>query len=408
MVGIERVTTQCCIAGGGPAGLMLGYLLARAGIDVLVLEKHADFLRDFRGDTIHPSTLEVMHQLGLIDGLLALPHQKLFEVFGVFGNEQVKVADFRCLPTQSKFIAFMPQWDFLNFLAEEATRHPNFALRQSSEVTGYTTKNDRVAGVRVEAAEGAMEVEANLVVAADGRHSTLRVQSKIPLLDLGAPMDVLWFKLAQDPESEKQPLGRFDRGKILVLLDRNTYWQGGYIIPKGGLERLQAKGFDAFREEVASFAPFLEAPLNQLSGWEDTSLLTVQVNRIEKWHRPGLLCIGDAAHAMSPVGGIGINLAIQDAVAAANLLAGPLKNGVPEDSHLQAVEARRAWPTRMTQRIQVMIQNQLIAETLESQQRIRPPLLLRMMTTLPLLSQLPARFIGLGLRRENVGRQIIG
>ncbi len=387
---------------------MLGYLLARAGIDVLVLEKHADFLRDFRGDTIHPSTLEVMHQLDLIDGLLALPHQKLFEVFGIFGKETVKVADFRCLPTQSKFIAFMPQWDFLNFLAEKAAGYPNFALCMSSEVTGYITKNDRVAGVRVETADGPMEVDANLIVAADGRGSVLRTQSKLPLCDLGAPMDVLWFKLAHDPGSASEPLGRFDRGKILVLFERGTYWQCGYIIPKGGLAKLQARGFDAFREGVATFAPHLESPLNQLSGWEDTSLLTVQVNRLTRWHQPGLLCIGDAAHAMSPVGGIGINLAIQDAVAAANLLAGPLKSGIPEDSHLQAVQARRAWPTSMTQRIQVMIQNQLIAETLDSQQSTRPPLFLRMMTALPMLSQLPARFMGLGLRRENVGPHIIG
>ena len=387
---------------------MLGYLLARAGIDVLVLEKHADFLRDFRGDTIHPSTLEVMHQLDLIDGLLALPHQKLFEVFGVFGKETVKIADFRCLPTQSKFIAFMPQWDFLNFLAEKAAGYPNFTLRMSSEVTGYITKNDRVAGVRVETADGPMEVDANLIVAADGRGSVLRTQSKLPLCDLGAPMDVLWFKLAHDPGSASEPLGRFDRGKILVLFERGTYWQCGYIIPKGSLAKLQARGFDAFREGVAAFASHLESPLNQLTGWEDTSLLTVQVNRLKKWYRPGLLCIGDAAHAMSPVGGIGINLAIQDAVAAANLLAGPLKSGIPEDSHLQAVQARRTWPTSMTQRLQVMIQNQLIAETLESQQSIRPPFFLRMMTALPLLSQLPARFLGLGLRRENVGRDIIG
>lgn len=387
---------------------MLGYLLARAGVEVQVFEKHADFLRDFRGDTIHPSTLEVMHQLDLIDGLLALPHQKLSHVSAVFGEQTVTIADFHSLPTRSKFVAFMPQWDFLNFLSEEAGRYPNFTLRMSSEVTSFTTQNDRVAGVLVKTAEGALQVTADLVVAADGRHSTLRAQSNLPLLDLGAPMDVIWFKLVKPAGSGSQSLGRFNRGQILVLLDRGAYWQCGYIIPKGGLAKLQAAEFETFRQSVSNFAPDLAQPLRKLSGWQDTSLLTVQVNRLTQWARPGLLCIGDAAHAMSPVGGIGINLAIQDAVATANILAKPLRDGTLNDGNLQAVQKRRDWPTRMTQRLQVMIQNRLIAEVLQSQGSTKPPLFLRAMTSLPLLKQLPGRFIGLGLRREYVGLDVLG
>ncbi len=405
---IHRISTQCCITGGGPAGLLLGYLLARAGVNVVVLEKHKDFLRDFRGDTVHPSTLEVIDQLGLIDGLLGLPHQKMFEVSGVFGAETVKIADFRALPTKNKFIALMPQWDFLNFLAQQASIYPNFALRMSNKVSNFTTEAEKVTGVQVETDSGRLDVVADLIIAADGRHSTLRTQSDLPIRDVGAPMDVLWFKLNKPTTSEPQPLGRFSGGRILILLDRSTYWQCGYIIPKNSFAKLRAEGFESFRRCVTNFVPNLEAPLEQLSGWDDTSLLTVQVNRLKKWFRPGLLCIGDAAHAMSPVGGIGINLAIQDAVAAANILAVPLRSGSLHDNHLQTIQARRNWPTRMTQRIQVMIQNQLIAEALDSQQVTRPPPFLRLMTGLPLLNQLPGRFIGLGLRRENVGTHLLG
>ncbi len=403
----ETLRTQCCIAGGGPAGLMLGYLLARAGVEVVVLEKHADFLRDFRGDTIHPSTLEVMHQLGLLEGLLALPHDKLHRLSAVFGRETLQLADFRSLPTHCRFIAFMPQWDFLNFLAEKAKRYPTFSFRASSEVTGYRTDGEQTSGLLAKTEAGALEVTADLVVAADGRHSALRAQSGLPVEDLGAPMDVVWFKLEKPAGGGPQALGHFNRGRILILLDRGSYWQCGYVIPKGSLARLRAEGFEAFRRAVAGFLPALEEPMGKLAGWDETSLLTVQVNRLETWHRPGLLFIGDAAHAMSPVGGIGINLAIQDAVAAANILAAPLREGSLGEDHLRALQKRRYGPTRTTQRLQVMIQNLLIAEALEGGHETRPPLPLRLMLSLPGLNRLPGRFVGLGVRRESVGKEIL-
>jgi 2-polyprenyl-6-methoxyphenol hydroxylase-like FAD-dependent oxidoreductase len=402
----EKISTQVCIAGGGPAGMMLGLLLARAGVQVLVLEKHADFLRDFRGDTIHPSTLEVMHELGSIEGLLDLPHQKVTEISAVFGSETIAVADFRHLPTKSKFIAFMPQWDFLSFLAGQAAAYPNFSLRMSAEVTEPIERDGRICGVRATTAKGTLEIDAGLTVAADGRGSVVRAQSGLPIHDFGAPMDVLWFKLDRGADRSRQPLGRFGAGQILIQIDRGDYWQCGYVIAKGTLEKIQQAGFEEFRRRVASFVPALEKPLGDLRGWEDINLLTVQVNRLEQWSRPGLLCIGDAAHAMSPIGGIGINLAIQDAVAAANLLAKPLADGNLSEGHLAQVQRRREWPTKMTQRFQLFVQDRLISEVLYESAQMRPPLFLRLVNRWALLRRLPARLIGLGFRPEHVTQRL--
>ena len=402
MSGAETVTTTCCIAGGGPAGMMLGYLLARAGVDVLVMEKHRDFLRDFRGDTIHPSTLEVMHELGLLDGLLALPHQKLRTIEAVFGKRTLTVADFRHLPTQCGYIAFMPQWDFLDYLAREASAYPTFALRMECEVTDLVERDGRVAGVRAKTPDGDIEVHAAVTVAADGRTSILRDRSGLPVRDFGAPMDVLWFRLAKSPGMPDQPLGRFGTGFILIAIDRGDYWQCGYVIPKGAQERVRAEGFDAFRARIARYAPVLGEALQKLTGWDEVKLLTVQVNRLDDWCKPGLLCIGDAAHAMSPVAGVGINLAVQDAVAAANALAEPLRDGAVELATLRSVAQRRKWPVEMTQRLQLMIQKRVIAEVLHETAEATPPLFMRLADALPFLRRLPARLIGLGVRPEHV------
>src|SRR6476620_1235710 len=321
------MSVRCCIAGGGPAGMMLGLLLARAGVDVLVLEKHADFLRDFRGDTLHPSTLEVMHELGLLEGLLGLPHQKVTRLRGQFGDLALTVADFSHLPTQCRFIAFMPQWDFLNFLAKEGGRYPTFQLRMRTEVTDLIEEAGVIVGVRAQTANGSLEVRASLVVSADGRHSAIRRRAGLPVEEFGAPMDVLWFRLPRRSSDPEDPIGRFDTGRIFIMLNRGQYWQCGFAIHKGSLDQLQARGLQAFRDNVAQLAPFLADRVGELQDWEAIKLLTVQVDRLRQWYRRGLLCIGDAAHAMSPVGGVGINLAIQDAVAAANRLADPLARG---------------------------------------------------------------------------------
>src|SRR5882724_2002406 len=316
----DKISVRCCIAGGGPAGMMLGYLLARAGVEVLVLEKHGDFLRDFRGDTIHPSTLEVMHELGLLDEFLELPHQKVYELNAQVGEMRLTIADFRYLPTRCGFVAFMPQWDFLNFLAEKAGRYPGFKLLMEAEVTGLIEESGRVVGVRVKTANGEIEMRVDLVVGADGRSSIVREKAGLPVKEFGAPMDVLWFRLKRTGEDPVATMGRFDSGRIFIALNRGDYWQCGYVIPKGQFDEMRRQPFETFRAAIVKLAPYVGDSVQELRGWDDVKLLTVRVDRLLDWFRPGLLCIGDSAHAMSPVGGVGINLAIQDAVAAANVL----------------------------------------------------------------------------------------
>jgi len=400
--GTEPVRAACCIAGGGPAGMMLGLLLARAGLAVVVLEKHADFLRDFRGDTIHPSTLELMHELGLLDAFLRLPHQEVARLGVWMGNELLPVADFTNLPTRCRFVAFMPQWHFLDFLAGEARRHPGFELRMQAEATALIAEGARVVGVRATTPAGALEIRADLVVAADGRSSRLRALAGLPVEELGAPMDVLWFRLPHRAGDPGESMGRFVAGHVLVLLDRGDYWQCGDVIPKGEFDAIRARGLDTFRAELAEIAPFLGDRVAEIATWDDVKLLTVQVDRALRWYRPGLLCIGDAAHAMSPIGGVGINLAIQDAVAAANRLTAPLRAGRLTENDLAAVQRRREFPTRVTQRIQLLAQERIIRPLLARTAPVEPPAALRLFGRFPVLQGIPARIVGLGVRPEHV------
>jgi 2-polyprenyl-6-methoxyphenol hydroxylase-like FAD-dependent oxidoreductase len=382
--------------------MMLGFLLARAGIEVMVLEKHADFLRDFRGDTIHPSTLELMHELGLLNDFLKRPHQEVRQLTGQIGDETVVIADFSHLPTQSKFIAFMPQWDFLDFIAEHGRRYPTFHLKLQAEVIDLIEGPDRVVGVSVRTPEGPIEIRAELIVGADGRHSIVRACAGLKVETLGAPIDVLWFRLSRKVSDPDQTLGRFVAGKIMVMLNRGDYWQCGFVIPKGNLETLKTKGLPAFRNDIVAIAAFLADRLDELRDWTDIKLLTVIVDRLREWYRPGLLCIGDAAHAMSPVGGVGINLAIQDAVAAANILARPLSEGTVSVKDLDKIQRRRQLPTRITQGLQVFLQERVIRPVLVSNQQIKLPWPLKLLQRWPYLRRLPARLIGIGFRPEHV------
>jgi 2-polyprenyl-6-methoxyphenol hydroxylase-like FAD-dependent oxidoreductase len=383
--------------------MIAGFLLARAGVDVVVLEKHSDFLRDFRGDTIHPSTLELMYELGILDEFLRRPHQELTEVGGQIGDVSVPIADFSHLPTQCKFIALMPQWEFLNFLVEKAKAYPQFHLRMESEVTGLIEENGRIAGVRVQTSQGSFEVRADLTLGTDGRHSTVREKAGLEVIDLGAPIDVLWMRLSRLASDPNATLGRFGLGKILVTINRDDYWQCAFLIPKGGIELIRLKGLVAFREDITEIAPFLRERTNELKDWDDIKLLTVSVNRLQQWWRRGLLCLGDAAHAMSPVGGVGINLAIQDAVAATNILSPALLRGPVSDGQLRQVQERREFPTRMTQRLQIFAHKNLLTPVLSKQAQMqRLPLVLRLLQRFPMLRRIPARLIGLGFRPEHV------
>ncbi len=402
MNGSEKLETRCVIVGGGPAGMMAGYLLARAGVAVAVLEKHADFNRDFRGDTIHPSTLELMYELGLLDEFLKQPHQELRELRAVVNGQAVPAADFRKLPTRCKFIAFMPQWDFLNFLSSHAKRFPTFQLRMETEVVDLLMEDSRVVGVRAKTRTGELEFRADLVIGADGRHSTLHTRAGFEQREFGVPIDVLWMRISKQQGDPKQTLGFFQRGKLLVLLDRDDYWQCGFVIPKGQFNEIKERGLVQFQNDIVSFAGFLRDRVAELDDWSKIKLLTVQVNRLRDWCCEGLLCIGDSAHAMSPAGGVGINLAIQDAVAAANLLAEKLQRGPVHVDDLRKVQARREWPTRLIQGMQIFIHRRVVTGRSSNEKNASLPFVLRLLKWFPILRQLPARFIGLGPRPEHI------
>ena len=400
------IQTHCCIVGGGPAGMMLGYLLGRAGIETVVLEKHADFFRDFRGDTVHPSTLQVMDELGLIDGFLKLPHQQIQKMDGKFGDDSIRVADLSRLNVKYPFIAMMPQWDFLNFLRESGKRFASLKVMMNANATDLIWSGDTVVGANADTAEGPVEIRADLTIGCDGRHSIVRERAGLEVEEIGAPMDVLWFRAGRRANETESLFARVQSGKMLVTFDRGDYWQCAYVIAKGQDEALKARGLDAFRSDVIGMAPVLASGMSEVKTWDDVRLLTVAINRLKRWMRPGLLCIGDAAHAMSPVGGVGVNLAVQDAVATANLLAEKLAGGRPSEQQLDAVQRRREFPVRMTQAMQVVVQKNLISVALKpGDGLLRAPLFVRIVNALPWLQGITARFIAIGVRPEHVHSQ---
>jgi 2-polyprenyl-6-methoxyphenol hydroxylase-like FAD-dependent oxidoreductase len=401
--GRRTITTRCCIVGGGPAGMMLGYLLGRAGIEAVVLEKHADFFRDFRGDTVHPSTLQVMDELGLIDDFLKLPHQELQKMDGQFGGTSIRISDLGRLKVKYPFIAFMPQWDFLNFLREHGKRFASLSVMMNAEATDLIWSGDTVIGVEANTPQGPVEIRAELTDACDGRHSIVREKARLEIEEIGAPMDVLWFRAGKGRDESERVFARVETGKMMVTFDRGDYWQCAYVIAKNQYDAVKARGLDALRDEIVRLAPVLKPGIHDVKTWDDVKLLTVAINRLKRWTRPGLLCIGDAAHAMSPVGGVGVNLAVQDAVATANLLAAKLAKGRPSEDELDAVRKRREFPVRMTQRMQVVVQNNIISVALKpGDAPIKPPLFARIINAVPWLQGITARFIGLGVRPEHV------
>lgn len=405
MAAFEQRKTDCCIVGGGPAGMMTGFLLARAGVNVVVLEKHKDFLRDFRGDTIHPSTLELMHELGLLDEFLKNPHNNLKEIHAVIGDKEIAIADFSHLRAHCKFLTLMPQWDFLNFLAGQAGRFPSFELRMEAEVVNLAWDyNDAVMGVVAKTPQGMLEVHADLVIAADGRSSVVREKAGLEVIDLGAPMDVLWMRLPKYEGDPAQSLGRVNTGAMLIMINREDYWQCGFIIRKGAFKEIKEAGLEAFQQRLAEFAPVFANRVGALDDWDKIKLLTVKVDHLRRWYCPGLLCIGDSAHAMSPIGGVGINLAIQDAVAAANLLTLPFRKKAVDVKVLKSVQERREWPARMTQRLQLFIQNRVIKRVLSSDKPPKVPMVLMLFNIFPFLRRIPGRLIGIGFRPEHVNQ----
>ncbi|MGO9266230.1 MAG: FAD-dependent oxidoreductase [Candidatus Binataceae bacterium] len=404
---MDELAADCCVVGGGPAGMMLGLLLARAGVEVVVLEKHRDFLRDFRGDTIHPSTMEVLHELGLLEDFLKLPHQEARLLSARVGDAAFPAADFSRLRARCRFIAFMPQWDFLDFLAAKAQGYPNFRLLLSTEANALLADAGSITGVAATGPDGPVSIRAALVVGADGRSSIVRAKAALRVDERGAPMDVLWFRLSRLATDSAETLGRFDTGRILIMINRGEYWQCGYVIAKGSLDDLRQRGLDEFRAAVGRLEPLISDRVSELRDWDDIKLLTVQVDRLRKWYRPGLLCIGDAAHAMSPVGGVGINLAIQDAVATANIVAPALRQRRLTTEHLRMVQQRRTLPTRVIQALQLAIQKRVIARVLGAAAPLRAPLGLRLAARLPFLQRMNARVIGMGIRPEHVSDSVL-
>ena len=393
--------TTCCIVGSGPAGVMLGYLLARAGIRVSVVEKHNDFFRDFRGDTVHPSTLELMYELGLLADFLRVPHQQLTSVGGVIGDYAFQAADFRHVPTHCKFVALMPQWDFLNFLAAQAKNFAGFQLLMQHEAVGLIRDSGQITGVEVRAPGGLVLIRANLVIGCDGRHSLTRQAAGLEVHEYGAPIDVLWFRFSRHDGDPEQLLGNINFGRILILINRGDYFQAGLIVRKGSFDDLKRGGLAAFREILQQIAPFLSNRVEELRDWDQIKLLSVQINRLRRWYRPGLLCIGDAAHAMSPAGGVGINLAIQDAVATANLLAIPLKEKRVTEETLAKVQQRREFPTRVTQRLQINA-HKVFRRVFETTGPMKAPWQLKAALQIPGVQRLIARVIGVGIRPEHI------
>jgi 2-polyprenyl-6-methoxyphenol hydroxylase-like FAD-dependent oxidoreductase len=393
--------TTCCIVGGGPAGVMTGYLLARSGVRVLVLEKHKDFFRDFRGDTVHPSTLQLFYELGLLEDFLKIPHQELSTVGAKLGDFKFTAADFRHLPTHCKFTALMPQWDLLNFLAEQGRKFTGFDLRMEHEATGLLYSNGRVTGVEVKTPSGNAQITTDLVIGCDGRHSIIRQAAHMDVTEYGVPIDVLWFHIARKPNDPETSLGNLNYGKALVLINRGDYYQAGLIIKKGSFDRLRQSGLPALQQDIVKIAPFLSDRVSEIQNWDGIKLLSVQINRIERWHQPGLLCIGDAAHAMSPAGGVGINLAVQDAVAAANMLAKPLREGNVSEELLAQVQERREFPMRVTQRIQVAAHKGMMA-VFENPGPAKAPWQLKLVVNLPWMQRLLGRMVGMGVRPEHI------
>jgi 2-polyprenyl-6-methoxyphenol hydroxylase-like FAD-dependent oxidoreductase len=395
------LATTCCIIGGGPAGIMLGFLLARAGVQVTVLEKHKDFFRDFRGDTIHPSTLDLLHELGLLKKFLTIPHSQVAALSAIVGGERFAIANFSHVPTHCKFIALMPQWDFLAFLSTEAARYPSFTLRMGWEATGLINENGVTTGVRANTPDGPVEIPATVTIGCDGRHAISRDAGHLPLNDEGVPIDVLWLKIARQPSDPENALGYINYGRLIILINRNDYFQVGYLIAKGTFPQIQQAGIPAFQQSIERIVPFLAGRTAEIDSWDKVKLLTIQVNRLQEWSSPGLLCIGDAAHAMSPVGGIGINIALQDAVATANILTEALLSNSLTQHHLRQVQDYREAAVRNTQRVQV-VAHRILDRVLRDPGPIKPPLALRILTHIPGFQNLPARFVGVGLQPQHI------
>jgi 2-polyprenyl-6-methoxyphenol hydroxylase-like FAD-dependent oxidoreductase len=397
----ETIETTCCVVGGGPAGVMLGYLLARSGVPVTVLEKHKDFFRDFRGDTVHPSTLEVMYELGLLEDFLKLPHQELSSVNGVFGGYTFEGASLRRVPTHCKFVALMPQWDFLNFLSSHAQKFSSFTLKMEHEAVDLIDDGGQVSGVRANTPQGPVDIHADLVIGCDGRHSITRQVAGLEVIESGVPIDVLWFRIPRTTNDPERLFGNFNYGKALVMIPRGDYFQAALVIPKGSLEAIKERGLEDFCASVVQIAPYVGDRVAELKDWDQVKLLTVQINRLRKWYRPGLLCIGDAAHAMSPAGGVGINLAIQDAVATANLLTRGLLTGQVTEAMLARVQCRREFPTRATQFLQVQAHKGL-AKIFQNPGPAKAPWQLKFVTNIPGVHDLLGRVVGVGVRPEHI------